>query len=110
MVAQQDQQEVFEIYAANNIYNGKDGDEIGFIASSSVTSSDTTFWTNAANSFFPAQSTVSGYTNFSGSYQEIRYYKETLTEGIFKDYTMNPNSIEGLTPSSSADQLVFRAP
>ena len=110
MVAQQDQQEVFEIYAANNIYNGKDGDEIGFIASSSVTSSDITLWTNAANSYFPAQSAVSGYTNFSGSYQEIRYYKETLTKGIFKDYTMNPNSIEGLTPSSSADQLVFRAP
>ena len=109
MVAQQPDQNLFEFYAANKIYNGKDGYKIGFIASSSVTSSDVNPWTNATTSHFPSQSPIGSYTNFSGSYQEIRYFTTTLTDTIFKDYTMNPNSIEGLSPSSSDDQLAFRA-
>ena len=108
MVAQQEDLTQFKLYAANNIYNGKDGHEIGFVASTSISSADLNPWINAVTSHFPAQTTISGYNNFSGSYQEIRYYTTTLTDGIFKDYAMNPNSIEGLTPSSSADQLAFR--
>jgi hypothetical protein len=109
MIVQQDQQEFFDFYAANKIYNGKDGHQIGFIASSSVTASSALPWTNAGNSYFPSQAPIGSYTNFSGSYQEIRYFASTLTDSIFRDYTMNPNSIEGLTPSSSSDQLAFRA-
>ena len=109
MVAQQEDESLFEFYAANKIYNGKDGYEIGFIASSSVTASDINPWNNATNSYFPSQAPIGSYTNFSGSYQEIRYFTTTLTDPIFKDYTMNPNSIEGLSPSSSDDQLAFRA-
>jgi len=109
MVSQQPTEEIFEFYAANKIYNGKDGDQIGFIASSSVTASAVDPWRNATTSHFPSQNPISGYDDFSGSYQEIRYWVDTLTDDIFKDYVMNPNSIEGLTPSSSADQLAFRA-
>jgi len=109
MIVQQDQQEFFDFYAANKIYNGEDGYNIGFIASSSVTASSTTPWTNAANSYFPALTSISGYTNFSGSYQEIRYFTTVLGDTTFKDYTMNPNSIEGSTFSSSQDELAFRA-
>jgi hypothetical protein len=109
MVAQQEDENLFEFYAANKIYNGKDGYEIGFIASSSVTASNINPWNNATNSYFPSQAPIGSYTNFSGSYQEIRYFTTTLTDPIFKDYTMNPNSIEGLSPSSSDDQLAFRA-
>ena len=109
MIVQQDQQEHFDFYAANKIYNGKDGYEIGFIASSSVTASSTIPWTTAANSHFPSQTPIGSYTNFSGSYQEIRYFTTVLGDTTFRDYTMNPNSIEGSTFSSSQDELAFRA-
>ena len=109
MVTQKPQQEVFELYAANKIYNGKDGYEIGFTSTSSVTSSDGSQWNNGSTSHFPTDTSISGYDNLTGSYQEIRYFVENLTYPIFKDYAMNPNSIEGLSPSSSDDQLAFRA-
>ena len=109
MIAQQADNSLFEFYAANKIYNGKDGYEIGFIASSSVTASSPSPWTNAGNSYFPSQASIGSYTNFSGSYQEIRYFTTTLGDNTFRDYTMNPNSIEGSTFSSSQDELAFRA-
>ena len=108
MITRQDGDE-FTLYAANKIYNGKDGHEIGFIASSSVTASDDGPYFSSTTSHFPANTTISGYDNLTGSYQEIRYFNTTLTDTVFRDYTMNPNSIEGLSPSSSDDQLVFRA-
>jgi hypothetical protein len=37
----------------------------------------------------------SSYSPFSGSYQEIRYYATGISESVFKDYVMNPYSIEG---------------
>ncbi len=46
---------------------------------------------------------------FSGSYQEIRYFNTILSESVFKDYIMNPSSIEGNSLNSSPDQLIFRA-
>ena len=109
MIVQQDQQEFFDFYAANKIYNGKDGHQIGFIASSSVTASSTSPWTNAANSYFPSQVPIGSYTNFSGSYQEIRYFTSIITDSNFRDYVMNPNSIEGNTINSAPNQLAFRA-
>ena len=109
MVSQQEDESLFELYAANKIYNGKDGYEIGFIASSSLTASVLTHWNNALNSYFPSQAPIGSYTNFSGSYQEIRYFNTTLRDTTFRDYTMNPNSIEGSTFSSSQDELAFRA-
>ena len=47
---------------------------------------------------------------FTGSYQEIRYYTEPLSEATFKDYIMNPSSIEGTNTTGSYNQLAFRAP
>jgi len=100
----------FELYAANKIYNGDSGNQIGFIESSSVTiSSAEGNWTGSGDSHFPADTTLSGYDNLSGSFQEIRYFTEEMSDYVFRDYVMNPSSIEGLTHSSSAEQLAFRA-
>jgi hypothetical protein len=56
---------------------------------------------------------VSGYSDFTlyagGSLQEIRYYTNHISESVFKDYIMNPHSIEGNTINSSPDELIFRA-
>ena len=64
-------------------------------------------------------SDVGGYiTNtdgrgFSGSFQEFRYYSNDISESVFNDFVMNPESIEGnnITGSESSFDIVnFRAP
>ena len=107
----------FTLYAANSIYKGNDGSSIGFIESSSATVTGAgDSWTSATTSHF---GTISGndliigsntYTNFTGSYQEIRYYTKEMSDNVFRDYTMNPNSIEGNTLNSGPNELAFRAP
>jgi len=52
-------------------------------------------------------------TMFNGYFQEFRYYSHPISNDIFNDFTMNPESIEGETAiglSSSFDILNFRAP
>ncbi len=103
--------------AANSIYNGNDGFKIGFTTSSIV---NTTFgaWINPtfAALNFPYNNnnsvTLGGndYFGLTGSFQEIRYYNVTQSEDVFHDYVINPYSIEGINHSSSADNLIFRAP
>lgn len=106
-------EEDFELIAANKIYNGQTGTEIGFIASSSISATDDGFWFSGTNSYFPSNIGITNYDNFSGSYQEIRYYSTQISHSVFKDYTMNPLSFEGNSiASGSLDQapneLIFR--
>jgi len=96
----------YELYAANKIYNGKDGTSIGYLASSSVTSIYNSY-VDTDTVFYGRGTTT---PTFSGSFQEIRYYKNILSESVFKDYTMNPLSIEGNSVNSSPNELIFRAP
>jgi len=101
----------FTLYAANNIYNGWDGSTIGFISSSSVNTS-TGNWINGNASYFPSntRANIGNYRPFMGSYQEIRYFTSSLSVGVFEDYVMNPQSIEGNGINSGSLQLAFRAP
>lgn len=50
---------------------------------------------------------TSAYYLISGALQEFRYYTTQITTEEFKDYVMNPYSIEG---STSYNTLAFRAP
>ena len=103
---------IFELYAANKIYEGGENDtRIGFIASSSVVASDSD-WVGYGDCYFASGSTLNGnmYNPFSGSLQEIRYYVNPISESVFKDYTMNPYSIEGNSTNSAPNELLFRAP
>jgi hypothetical protein len=107
-------QENFELIAANKIYNGQTGTEIGFIASSSISATDDGFWRSSTNSYFPSNTGITNYDNFSGSYQEIRYYSTQISQSVFKDYVMNPLSFEGNSIASGSldkapDELIFRA-
>ena len=90
------------IYAANSIYNGYDGNQIGFKASQSTGLSF-----NVDPSFFGKGDAT--HKNFSGSFQEIRYYTVPINESVFDDYVMNPNSIEGNGTNQGPNQLAFRA-
>ena len=99
------------LFAANKIYNGNDGTQIGFKASSSITDSSASgSWISGSTSHFADNFTAgSTYQNFSGSMQEIRYYNVALGTTRFYDYTMNPLSTEGNTVNSSPNELTFRA-
>jgi hypothetical protein len=124
----------FTLSTQNKIYEGgNNGTTIGFITSS-ITIGDDIPWKNTFTSYFPVSfsvgtlsgydivtydntaiydasgSIIGSYTPFSGSYQEIRYYSSIISEDVFKDYTMNPYSIEGNTLNSSPNELAFRAP
>ena len=100
-------QEIFTLSAANNIYSGADGSQLGFNASSSVSSAGSDWDVVGAGSIFP--SSIDVYSRFSGSYQEIRYYTVPLNSQSFFDYTMNPQSIEGNGINSGSSELAFRA-
>ncbi len=99
-----------DIYVKNSIYNGYDGNQIGFQASSSCAfnAASQLIWNNATISFFGTSSRTN-YNIFSGSFQEIRYYNTSINESVFDDYVMNPNSIEGNETNQGPNQLAFRA-
>jgi hypothetical protein len=107
----------FELYSGNKMYEGgENGTSIGFITSSSIIVSPTV-WNNSITALFGSGSiTISSnvnagiYNKFSGSFQEIRYYTKPISESVFKDFVMNPSSIEGNSINSGADQLAFRLP
>jgi hypothetical protein len=105
------------LYAKNNIYDGYDGSQLGFQASSSVNTSG--IWVGGSNKNFRLSNNTSvttagkTYAPFSGSFQELRFYKNILGEKKFDDYVMNPYSIEGNSLESTFDsfnQLFFRTP
>jgi len=102
----------FTLYAGNKIYEGGDnGTLLGFYSSSTITVDDTD-WTSSGTSYFALGGHIINgdlYNYFSGSLQEIRYFKSPLSESVFKDYIMNPYSIEGNTINSSPNELIFRA-
>lgn len=97
----------FTLYSKDSIYNGYDGNQIGFQASSSVLGNNS-IWTATNTSFF-GSSSLANYNRFSGSFQEIRYYTVPISESVFDDYVMNPNSIEGNGTNQGPNQLAFRA-
>jgi hypothetical protein len=93
----------FILYSGDKIYEGGDNNTLlGFYATSSV-NTPSAAWTS------PVPASVFGPGPFDGYFQEVRYYNTILSESIFKDYIMNPCSIEGNLLNSSPDQLAFRA-
>jgi hypothetical protein len=102
----------FELYAGNKMYEGgENGTSIGFIASSSIIGNDAAFVASQEALFgYGISVGLNTYNSFSGSFQEIRYYNKPISESVFKDFVMNPSSIEGNTLNSGADQLAFRLP
>ena len=95
----------YTLYAANKLYNGVDGNTVGFKATDSFTG--LLDWNNTGTVYFPGSGSTTTlsktYIPFDGELQELRYFTETITEQQFDAYTQNPNSIEG------SSNLTFRA-
>jgi hypothetical protein len=104
----------FELFAGNKLdYNGYDGNQIGFLASSSVTQDSIWGGANDVNErvrFFRASYGGSARIFRSGSIQEIRYWAKTGSVDSFKDFIMNPSSMDLPGETDYADYLAFRAP
>jgi len=103
----------FELYSGNKMYEGgENGTSIGFFDSSLVIANDANYNLAIQSNFGSGSITVNSkiYNKFSGSFQEIRYYSKPISESVFKDYIMNPSSIEGNSLNSGANQLAFRLP
>ena len=97
------------LYAANEI-DGK----IGFNESSSTVGFDSAYYFDASIGFLNKDTNVvftdgTTYTPFSGSFQELRYYVNEISQSRFYDYTVNPYSNEGNGINSTPDQQFFRA-
>ena len=91
----------FKLHAGNNVYEGGDnGTELGFYLTSSVNVSSTAWTAATASNFLPQGNEM--------YFQEVRYYNTVLSERVFKDYIMNPSSIEGNSSNSSPNELAFR--
>jgi len=95
----------YELFAKNKIYIGDDASLLGFQASSSTAPTEPN-WGASTLSYFASGS----QTIFSGSLQEVRYYKTSLSESVFDDYVMNQLSAEGNSLNSAPLDLAFRAP
>ena len=95
------------LYAANEI-NG----EVGFFASSSITT-NTQYWSTVDTASFPHRTSVAldgvAYTPVTGALQEIRYWRNHISESVFLDYVLSPYSVQGNTINSTPDELAFRA-
>ena len=112
----------FKLASGNKLYtNGNNNTKLGFYSSSTVTASGPDDWFDLGStsvpaiSYFASSSLISGstdadiYTGFKGFLQEIRYYNVEISESVFKDYIMNPHSIEGNSLNTSPNELAFRA-
>ena len=129
----------YTLYVKNKLYDGADGNSIGFTGSITInvdgatSSSINEAWGHYGSSSYDGV-TLGGRLNgskvgvpklsensttneagfgFSGSFQEFRYYSNAISESVFNDTVMNPESIEGnrITGSESSFDIVnFRAP
>jgi hypothetical protein len=104
----------YTLYAGNSLYyDGYDGNQIGYLASSSITTSSLawpsgSYFTLNADSFV----NISGrnFTPFTGSYQELRFWARTGSVDSFKDFIMNPQSIDYSNEIDYANYLAHRLP
>ena len=122
---------IYTLYAGNKHDNGWDGNSIGWTGSVTMSSEFSLSLNQSWNNFGTTQYDgvyVGGHISgsvidtailneggkiFSGSLQEFRYYSNNISEEVFHDFVMNPESIEGnnVTGSESSFDIVnFRAP
>ena len=104
----------YTLYAGNSLYyDGYDGNQIGYLASSSITTSSLV-WPSGGYFTLNADAPVSigsyNYTLFTGSYQELRFWARTGSVNSFKDFIMNPQSIDYTDELNYANYLAHRLP
>jgi hypothetical protein len=106
--------DTFTLYAGNKLYyDGYDGNQIGFLASSSITQANNG-WEDGNNAYLSYPGVVINsktYLSLNGYFQELRYWSKTGSVEVFKDFIMNPSSIDyDGDENNYANYLAFRYP
>ena len=101
-----DSTESISLYAKSKSSDYQATQQVGFQASSSI-STTSSLWISASHAYFG--SATSSFSYFSGSLQEIRYYSTTNSQDIFNNFVINPSAYDGSSPTGSQNTLVFRA-
>jgi len=105
----------FALYAGNKLYyNGYDGNQIGYLESSSFLASGDDGWNGNYIEYFGtgpiSGSAYSSYRSYQGDIQELRYWNTAQSLSPFKDYIMDPMSIDFIGENIYSNHLAFRAP
>jgi len=101
-----DSTESISLYAKSKSSNYQATQRIGFASSSSIATTSS-LWISASNAYFGKL--TGSFPSFSGSLQEIRYYTEPISQSIFNNFVVNPNSFDAQSPTGSQNKLAFRA-
>ncbi len=103
----------YSIYAGSKgYYDGYDGNQILYYQSSSLTLAESE-WKNLTKIEIGKGFTAGAVTfeNYDGYIQELRYWGSSPGEEAFKDFVMNPSSIDyDGVENNYANYLAFRAP
>ena len=105
--------DTYTLYAGDKLYyDGYDGNQIGYLSSSSITLANAPWSASNWSTFLSSSVSIGGttYNRFTGSLQEIRYWVKTGSVDSFKDYVMNPQSIDYSGEVLYDDYLFFRLP
>jgi hypothetical protein len=115
-----DSDDTFTLYAGSKgYYDGYDGNQILHLASASISANtDNTAWKAVAApqgsidfGFNLYNNDLPNFIRYTGSLQEIRYWARTGSTESFKDFIMNPHSIDyDGEENEYANYLAFRAP
>ena len=103
------------LMAAESLHHGDDGYDVGYTTISTSTNAMTN-WRGTTDIFVPAKTeaaiSIGGDNHYglTGSFQEVRFYNEPLDKFGLYNLAANPHQIVGINPTSSADNLAFRAP
>jgi hypothetical protein len=104
----------YTIYVGSKgYYDGYDGNQIPYYRSSSLSFPDTNGWKSLTKAEVGKGFTDDGVTfnDYVGYIQELRYWSKPPGEEAFKDFVMNPSSIDyDGGENNYADYLAFRAP
>ena len=97
------------LYVANEI-DGK----LGFNSSGSTSGFDSSYYDGSSTGYLNKDTNIvfddgTTYTPFSGSFQELRYWTQEISQSNFYDFTLNPYSAEGNGINTTPNQLYFRA-
>jgi len=103
----------FTLFAGSTgYYDGYDGNQIMSIYSSSTSVIPTWGYSGSKITFFdtPISTYYPRAIPFYGNAQEIRYWAATQSIDSFKDYVMNPQSIDYIGETTYANKLAARLP
>jgi len=104
----------FTLFAGSTgYYDGYDGNQVMRVYSSSTANNIPTWgYSGSKISFFdvPTSPYYPGADYFYGNSQEIRYWAATQSIDSFKDYIMNPQSIDYSGETTYANKLAARLP